>query len=73
MRNGANLAFISALNIALSGAVMPTAEADPLMAAICGDPSRMIRIPMQKDDPSGSCPPACHAMCARRAHGENDE
>lgn len=74
MRNGATLAIIIAVNMALSGAVMPTTRPGPLMAAICGDPSRMIRIPMQKDDdPGGDCPSACHAMCARRAHGENDE
>ncbi len=74
MRTGATLAIVGALGVALTGAVVPTTGRPPLMAAICGDPSRIIRIPMQKDDdPAGDCPSACHAMCTRRAHGESDE
>lgn len=74
MRIGATLAIIGTIGIALSGTAMPTGSRHALMTAICGDPTRLIRIPFERDDsPTDDCPSACHAICARRAHGESDE
>lgn len=75
MRGGASLALVAAINLALTaapGMAMPMQDG-AVWGSICGDPSRMIRLPTGDDrDKSGGCQSGCHAICSRRKLLDDD-
>lgn len=64
-RSGVLLAIIASLAMGWTGA--PAHTPGGVMIAVCGDPSRTIRLPVPAEERERrDCPAGCHALCMRR-------